>query len=287
VVEQLVAVLSDPATPYDVLVELTSAVPESGQPAARYLAAALSSGRDAVTANKAPVAWHADELARCSARTGARLRHEAAVMDCLPVQTIRATMVPVGSITAFAGVVNSTTNHILTIMAAGGDAAGALAEAQRLGIAEADPAHDLGGHDAALKATILANLLFALRPPITPAVVARQGMESVDPEWPARAAAAGGRVKLVARGAARANGGAEVQVRAEELPLAHPLARVDDTSMALQIESTLAGRLDLAITSPGVEHTAYAVLMDLLALAAPRRSHRPAGRGAPARGSRR
>ncbi|GAC1342527.1 MAG: homoserine dehydrogenase [Candidatus Dormibacteria bacterium] len=270
-VEHLLAVLADPATPYDVLVELSTASPLDGRPAADYLAAALASGRHVVTANKAPVAWHAGKLARASAATGAQIRYEAALMDCLPVLGIRTTMVPVGGITAFAGVVNSTTNHILTSLAGPGDWASAVDDAQRLGIAEADPSHDIEGHDAATKAAILANLLFALNPPITPAAVARRGIDAIDPDWPARAAAAGNRVRLVARGAAGASGttGAQVrvQVQPEELPLTDPLARIDGTSMGLQIDSILAGRLELVIPSPGVEQTAYAVLMDLLALA--------------------
>ncbi|MFN2451540.1 MAG: homoserine dehydrogenase [Candidatus Dormibacteria bacterium] len=276
--ERLVRLLADPAAPYDVLVELTTASPNDGQPAAGYLAAALASGRDAVTANKAPVAWHAAALQRAAEAAGSRLRYEAAVMDCLPVLAIRSAMVPVGAITGFAGVVNSTTNHVLTAMAAGDDGPGALLDAQRRGIAEADPAHDLSGHDAALKATILANLLFDLAAPVTPAAVGRQGIEpanpSWDPSWPGRAAAAGRRVKLVARGVCSPEGPPELSVQPEELPLSDGLARIDGTSMGLRIDSALGGRLDMVSTTPGVEQTAYAVLMDLLALAGDHRGGR-------------
>ena len=133
---------------------LSTVAPADGEPAATYLRAALGSGRSAVSANKGPIAWHGRELAGLAAANGAALRYEATTMDCLPVHAIRERIVPVGRVTAFAGIVNSTTNLVLTAMAAGRSAAGALAEAQQLGIAEADPRNDTEGHDAALKATI-------------------------------------------------------------------------------------------------------------------------------------
>ncbi len=268
-IEELPAILADPRTPYDVLVELSIVAPADGEPAATYLRAALRSGRHAVSANKGPIAWHGRELADLAAANGTALRYEATAMDCLPVHAIRERIVPVGRVTAFAGIVNSTTNLVLTAMAAGRSAAQALAEAQQLGIAEADPRNDTEGHDAVLKATILANLLLEPADPLTPDRVDRRGLEAVPDDWPPRAAAAGCRVRLVARGWRESADGrvAAVRVGPEELPLGHPLALVDGTSMALDLETEHAGTLHFALVEPHVEQTAYAVLADLLAIA--------------------
>jgi homoserine dehydrogenase len=268
-VAALPEVLADPGTAYDVLVELSTVAPADGEPAATYLRAALASGRSAVSANKGPIAWHGRDLAELAAANGAALRYEATTMDCLPVHAIRERIVPVGRVVAFAGIVNSTTNLVLTAMAAGRSAAGALAEAQQLGIAEADPRNDTEGHDAALKATILANLLLEPAEPLTPDRVDRRGLEAVPDDWPSRAAAAVGRVRLVARGWRDSVDGRVVAARVgpEELPLGHPLALVDGTSMALDLETEHAGTLHFALVEPHVEQTAYAVLTDLLAIA--------------------
>src|SRR4029434_1227005 len=94
-----------------------------------------------------------------AARHGGMLRFEATLADCLPVFTLRRAALPLARIDAIRGIVSSTNNHIVTAAAAGVPFADALAEAQRLGIAEADPRNDLEGHDAAAKATILAHVL--------------------------------------------------------------------------------------------------------------------------------
>ena len=265
----LAAFLADPAAPYDVLVEVTTQSPRDGEPAASHLRAALRSGRDVVTANKGPIAWREAELRRLAAASGARLRYEAALMDCLPTHAIRESIVPVGRVVSFAGIVNATTNAILSAMAEGRGAAEALADAQRAGLAEADPLNDTEGHDAALKATILANLLLDPAEPLTPDAVDRRGLEAVPGAWPAEAAGRGARVRLVARGETLGEGpGREVRVRVrpEELPLSDSLATVGGTSMGLRIESEYGGQLQLTLLGAPVEATAYAILMDLVAL---------------------
>ncbi len=286
----LTSFLADPDAPYDVLVEVTTQSPADGEPAASHMRAALGSGRDVVTANKAPIAWHEAELRGIAERTGTRLRYEAALMDCLPTHAIRESIVPVGQVHSFAGIVNATSNAVLSAMAEGRSAAEALADARRMGLAEADPRNDLEGHDAALKATILANLLLEPRELLRPDAVVRHGLEAVPDEWPAEAVRRGARVRLVARGERAASGPAgsgfagptgrsgetrtpgagPVDVRAwvgpEELQLADPLALVAGTSMALRIESEHGGRLQFTLLDAPVEETAYAILMDLVAL---------------------
>jgi homoserine dehydrogenase len=268
-ISDLPTVLADPATRYDMLVELTTAVPADGEPAATYLRSALGSGRHAVTANKPPIAWHGRDLVALAASRGVRLRCEATTMDLLPVQRLRESVLPVGSIASFAGVVNSTTNHVLTAMAAGRSGDEALREAQALGIAEADPRHDMDGHDAAMKATIIANLLLEPTEAITPAHVDRLGLEAVPGGWPAAAVSRGARVRLVARGRAIGDERRTVEVRVapEELPLDDPLALVDGLSLGLTVDSELGGRLHVTLFEPHPAQTAYAVLVDLIALA--------------------
>lgn len=265
----LVSFLVDPEAPYDVLVEVTTQSPRDGEPAATHIRAALGSGRDTVTANKGPIAWHEAELRRLATGSGARLRYEAALMDCLPAHPIRESIVPVGRVISFAGIVNATTNGILSAMAEGRSAAEALAEAQRSGQAEADPRNDTEGHDAALKATVLANLLLDPDELITPDAVDRRGLEAVPEGWPAEAVGRGARVRLVARGESMGEGaarGVRVRVGPEELPLDDSLAPVGATSMALRIESEYGGRLQLTLLGAPVQSTAYAILMDLVAL---------------------
>ena len=265
----LLVFLAGPSAPYDVLVEVTTQSPADGEPAASHVRAALRSGRDVVTANKGPIAWHASELDGLAAAAGTRLRYEAALMDCLPTHAIRESLVPVGRILSFAGIVNATTNAILSAMAEGRGAADALAGAQRAGVAEADPRNDLDGHDAALKATILANLLLDPEEPLRPDDVERRGLETVSDTWPTEAVARGARVRLVARGTSERDGerrSVHARVGPEELPLEDSLAAVGGSSMALRVTSEFGGRLQLTLLDAPVQETAYAILMDLVAI---------------------
>src|SRR5712691_6501301 len=145
--------------PADILVEITTLDPATGEPAITHIRQALDAGMHVVTANKGPIARAYRELDRLAAARGRLLRFEATLADCLPVFTLRRAALPLAEISAIRGIVSSTNNHILSAAAAGVPFEDALADAQRLGIAEADPRNDLDGHDAAAKATILANVL--------------------------------------------------------------------------------------------------------------------------------
>ncbi len=250
-----------PDAPVDVLVEMTPLDRLAGEPATSHLRAAIAHGIHAVTANKGPIALHGPELRAEAAAARLALRFEATLMDCLPAQVLRETIVPVGTIDSFAGIVNSTTNFVLDAMALGQDPADAVAEAQRLGIAEADPSADLDGWDAAFKAAILGQALLGLD--VRVGEVRRQGIRSLDPREPARAVAHGERLRLVARGS-RERG--EVQVAPERVPAATLLGSTSGFSMALAIETSHAGKLEVALIEPHVPQTAYAILMDLLAI---------------------
>src|SRR5207249_445680 len=145
--------------PLDLLCEATPLEPRTGEPALSHVRAALERGISVVTANKGPVAVAARDLFATARRSGAGFRFESAVADCMPVFNLVEAAVPVGRILRCRGVLNSTSNHVLQAVALGRPVGEAVAEMQRLGIAEADPSHDLDGWDQAVKIVILANVL--------------------------------------------------------------------------------------------------------------------------------
>jgi homoserine dehydrogenase len=250
--------------PLDLVFEGTPLDPRAGEPAASHLRAALERGVSAVSANKGPIAWAARELAALARATGAGFRFESAVADCMPVFDLIEVALPVGRVEAFRGVLNSTSNHVLQALARGESAEAAVAEAQRRGIAEADPAHDLDGWDQAVKAVIVANVLLGrdLKPP----EVLRVPLSKVDVGWLRSEHRSGRSVRLAASGAR------EGPVRVEPLSLEPGsfLASLTGTSLGMTIETDLAGILNVASVEAGVEQTAYGMLSDMMAIAAGR-----------------
>jgi homoserine dehydrogenase len=254
------ALAAIPDAPIDALVEMSWFDPVAGQPATSHVRAGFARGAHAITTNKGPLAFHGPELRAEATERRLGLRYEATLMACLPVLALRESAVPVGTINAFEATPNSTTSFVLDMMAAGHGRGDAVAEAKRLGIAEADPSFDLDGWDAAVKAAILAQCL--LGRDVRLADVERTGLDAVPDGEPAAAAAAGCRVRLVARGSAAG----PVRVAPERVPAAGLLGGGQGTSQALAIETGLAGRLEICLVEPRIEQTAYAVLMDLVAL---------------------
>ena len=160
--------------PADALVELTALNPLTGEPATDHIRAALETGKSAVTANKGPIAHAYRELRDLAAAKGQRLRFESTVMDGTPIFGMVEACLPVTQIASLRGPLNSTSNYILSRMAQGESLEDALAGAQELGIAEADPSYDLEGWDASVKATVLANVLMGAD--LRPADVRREGL---------------------------------------------------------------------------------------------------------------
>jgi homoserine dehydrogenase len=249
-----------PIAPLDILVEMSWFDPVAGEPATSHLRAGFARGVHGITTNKGPLALRGPELRAEAAAMGLGLRYEATLMACLPVLALREGAVPVGRIDAFEATPNSTTSHVLDLMAAGRSRAEAIADAQRLGIAEADPSFDLDGWDAAVKAAILAQCL--LGRDVRLGDVERTGLAAMPDDEPASAAAAGQRVRLVARGSAKG----PIRVAPERVPAAGVLGGAQGTSQALAVDTSLAGRLELCLVEPRIELTAYAILMDLVAL---------------------
>ena len=253
-----------PADMTPVLVETTTLDIESGEPAISHVRAGLAGGAHVITANKGPVAFAYRALAREAAAAGRAFLFEGAVMDGIPVfNMVRETM-PAVTVTGFRGVVNSTTNFMLTSMERGEPFEAALQRMQEAGVAEADPSLDLDGWDAAAKAAALANVL--LDADTTPRHVMREGIGPSTVGRLIEARARGWRLKLVARGSGR---GAEavVSVGLEELGPDDPFSTLEGQANALELETWPLGRIMITQRDGGLEKTAYALLTDLVTVA--------------------
>jgi homoserine dehydrogenase len=247
----------------DVLVEASPTDLASGEPATSYIRAAITCGMHAVTANKGPVALHFAELRRAAAAAGVHFGFEGAVMSGTPALRLALSDLAGCEIAELRGIVNGTTNYILTQMEQGRDYAAALAEAQRLGYAEADPAGDVEGHDAAAKALILANVLMAAS--LGLGDIERAGITGVTREMVAEASAAGERWKLLAH-VRREGQRVRASVAPARLPLSHPLAGVGGVTNALTVTTDLLGEVTLIGPGAGGAATGFALLSDILAL---------------------
>jgi homoserine dehydrogenase len=256
----------------DVVVELIGGL----HPAQDLIEAALRAGKPVVTANKAVVAASGAELAELADARGVDLLYEAAVAGAVPiVRTLRESLAG-EQIVRVMGIVNGTTNFILTQMEEDGvDFADALAEAQRLGLAERDPTADVEGHDAAAKAAILAALAFGSD--VVDGDVHREGISGISAVDVAYANRLGYSVKLLAV-AELVDGGPELSVRVHPamVPKAHPLASVRGAFNAVFVEGAVSGELMLYGRGAGGEPTASAVLGDLVDAARNLRAGAPA-----------
>jgi homoserine dehydrogenase len=246
--------------PVRVVIETTTLDISAGQPAIDHVLHALGAGCHVVTANKGPAAFAYHALADAARRRNLSFLFEGAVMDGVPVFNLVRETMPAVTIVGFRGVVNSTTNHILTALEDGDDFMSALAHMQAEGIAEADPSLDVDGWDAAAKTAALANVLLNAR--ITPHDVDRRGI-GVESAALARAARDRGcRLRLVAS----AQRGGRASVRLEELPQEDVLAGLRGVANGLVLETDLLGSVAITQMDGGLTQTAYALLSDLIAV---------------------
>lgn len=250
----------------DVVIELMGGI----EPARTLILRALAAGTSVVTGNKALLAQHGEELYAAAAATGAQLSFEAAVAGAIPILRPLRDSLAGDRVTRVMGIANGTTNYILDKMdseGAGFDEA--LAEAQRLGYAEADPTADVEGHDAAAKAAILATLAFGA--PYTLDQVAVSGITAITAEDNEAAADAGYVIKLLAIAerarAADSAEGAVLRVHPTLLPREHPLASVRGAFNAVFVEAENAGELMFYGPGAGGAPTASAVMGDVVSIA--------------------
>ncbi len=247
--------------PADVLFENTPVNHETGEPAITHIRTALARGMHAITANKGPVVHAYGELARLAAEKGRRFLFESTVMDGAPIFSLFREALPGARLLAFRGVLNSTTNLILTRMEAGETFEEAVAYAQSIGIAETDPSADVDGWDAAIKVAALVTVLMGI--PLKPQEVEREGIRSITAEKIATARAEGKRWKLVCS-ARREGEGVLARVRPEKVSPDSPLYGVEGTTSIVQFETDVLGLLSVIEADPGPETTAYGLLADFL-----------------------
>jgi homoserine dehydrogenase len=247
-----------------VVVETTVLDIAAGQPAIDHVRASLAEGAHVITANKGPVAFAHAELEAAARAAGRAFLFEGAVMDGIPIFNLMRETLRAVRISGFAGVVNSTTNFIITAMEGGREFSVALAEMQAAGIAEADASLDVDGWDAAAKASALANVLLGAR--ITPYQVDRTGIGHLTTDAVQLAVAHGKRLKLVARGARRGEG-VSVRVGIEEVPADHLFATLGGQQNGLIFETDLLGEFAIVQLGGGLTQTAYALVSDLVAVA--------------------
>jgi homoserine dehydrogenase len=260
----------------DALIETTPVNYDTGQPAVDYIRAALKLGMYVATANKGPVVHAYRELTDLAATNGVKFFFESTVMDGAPVFGLFRETLPAGNIQAFRGVLNSTTNLILSRMEDGESYDDAVKYAQSIGIAETDPSGDVDGWDAAIKVSALATVLMGV--PIKPQDVDRTGIRSITQAQIAEAKSEGKRWKLVCevrRGDLpgfqnlEGLGKIEATVAPQKVGIDSPLYGVDGTTSIIQIESDVLGKLSLIEEDPGPHTTAYGLLADFLNMVKP------------------
>lgn len=245
----------------DIVVELIGGV----EPAGRLILAALRQGHSVVTANKTLLAARGRDLEEAARAGGASLRFEAAVGGGVPVLTPLVRDLSADRIRAVGGILNGTTNFILTAMVRdGADYKDALADAQRLGYAEADPTADVEGFDAAAKLVVLVRLAFGAW--LDPADVRRTGITGVTSTDLARVAQDGDVIKLVARAERSTDGSVVASVQPTVVPTGSALGTTGGVTNIIEIAADPLGTIWFAGPGAGGATTASAVLADLLAI---------------------
>ncbi len=246
----------------DLIVELIGGT----EPAREYVLAALRDGKPVVTANKQLLAQHGEELFTAARDAGVQLRFEAAVAGVIPIVRVIQESFGVTDVSKVFGIVNGTTNFILSEMAATGAAyEEVLGRAQELGYAEADPTDDVTGADAAAKMAILARLAFHTS--VTLSEVAYEGIEAIQPDDLAYAKEFGLSLKLLGV-AERRNGGISVRVFPCFLYGGHPLAPIGGSFNAVMVEAPSITEVTMSGPGAGGVQTASAVLGDVVSVLA-------------------
>ncbi len=247
----------------DMVVELIGGI----EPARDYVTRAMRAGKHVVTANKQLLSQHGEELWALAREQGVQLRFEAAVAGVVPVIRVLQESLAAAHVERIHGIVNGTTNYILSEMArTGASYADALAQAQQLGYAEADPSDDVNGTDAAAKMAILARLAFDT--PVHLDQVVFEGIERIAPDDLEYARELGLGLKLIGT-AERVEGGLSVRVHPAFLYPGHPLASVSGPFNAVTVESDAITEITMSGPGAGGPQTASAVLGDVISAMIP------------------
>lgn len=253
----------------DVLAEATGTNLRDGEPGLSHIRTALELGMHVVTANKGPIALAAGELFALARRHNVQLRVESTVMAGTPVISTVCEGLAGARVRSIRGILNGTTNYILSAMAGGRDYAEVLAEAQAKGYAEADPTADVEGYDAVAKTLILAALVFGHM--LKPDQVKRQGIAHITREQVQQAQQEGKRIKLIASLRAATHlekTPIEASVEPMALPLQDSLARVDGVMNAITFEADTLPEVTVIGPGAGRLQTGQGLLADIIAIAA-------------------
>jgi homoserine dehydrogenase len=246
----------------DLLFELTSLNPLTGEPAISHVRAALERGSHVVTANKGPLAHAYHELKCLAEERGRRFMFEATAAHCLPIFSLFRENLPAAGLLGFSGILNSTTNIILEEMERGRTFSEGVESAQALGITEADPSYDVDGFDAAVKVCAIANVLMGAR--LRLEEIKREGIRGLEASLVRSARSEGRPFKLVARAGRAADGQVTASVRPEQVPLSHPFATVSGSSLIAHFELDVLRGLSLIAHRPDLRSTAYGLLADFI-----------------------
>ncbi|MGO8797023.1 MAG: homoserine dehydrogenase [Candidatus Sulfotelmatobacter sp.] len=242
----------------DVLFEATSLNVENGQPGIDHIRAGLEHGADAITANKGPIVHSYRELRDLAAARGRKFLFESTVMDGVPVFSLFEQM-PAIHLHGFHGILNSTTNVILSEMERGLSFDAALQKAQAMGIAETDAAHDIDGWDAVVKTAALITVLMDV--PIKLQEIERIGIRGLDSSMLSEARMEGRPYRLVCR-AKRDGNGVKASVRPERVSA--PMSLIDGTSSYVCFNTDIFPRLEITEGDPGLYATAYGMMADFI-----------------------
>lgn len=245
----------------DIVCEMTYTDVKTGQPATDHCRAALGNGKHVVTSNKGPAALFYRELTDMAAKNGVKFLIEGTVMSGTPVVNLARDTLAGNDISAVRGILNGTTNFILTNMEAGRSYDEVLAEAQELGYAEADPTADVEGFDALAKVTILANVLMGEN--VKPDDVPCKGITQITLDDIEKAKAEGKRWKLIGE-VKREGGKVSASVSPQMIDLSHPLAGVMGAVNAATFSTDLMGDVTITGAGAGKTETGYSILIDML-----------------------
>jgi homoserine dehydrogenase len=244
------------------LVEVTYTDVKTGEPATAHIRAALDKGMHVVTTNKGPFIHHCRELMDLAEEKGVGLGFDGVVMAGTPTLGFGLRNLAGSKFTSCKGILNGTTNYMLTEMEKGMSYDDVLKKAQELGYAEADPAGDVEGWDALGKIVVLANLFLGAS--LTPDDIPPEGITNITQDDIEKAKAEGARWKLIASATRDDSGNVSASVRPEMMPLSDPLAGVMGPVNALTFECDTLGAVTVVGPGAGKVETGFALLMDLL-----------------------
>ena len=229
-----------------------------------HIQQALTQRMHVVTANKGPVVHGYQNLSQLAEKNNVKFYFESTVMDGAPIFSIFRETLPGANLLSFRGILNSTTNMILSQLETGQDFESAVAHTQRIGIAETDPSGDIDGWDAAVKVAALVTVL--METPLKPQQVERNGIRDITREEVAKGLQNGKRWKLICA-AKREMDGVKARVALELVGSESPFYQIDGTTSIIQFETDMLGLFTIIEEDPGPETTAYGCLSDFLNIA--------------------